>query len=226
MTNESILLEKSMAAKGRSLLYRILASLYLREVSAETLQILSSKEVSEVLDGLGADTDNLSGPEDNDGQKRFLDELAEEYTALFILPGGVSPYESVRLKGLLCQDPEWKVREFYKRFGVVMREGSSIFSDHIGLEFDFMSYLAGKESAALSAKDEEDASGWQEVQREFFKDHINKWVHVLLDELDRCALYPFYREVAVLTRRFMNIEGTDLLTERPAGGPPAQTFLV
>lgn len=224
MTNEPNLLEKSMAAKGKSLLYRILASMYLREPSAETLRILSAKEVVETLDGLGVDTGKLCGPADNnERQKRFLDELAEEYTALFILPGGVSPYESVRLKGLLCQDPEWKVREFYKRFGVVMREGSSIFSDHIGMELDFLSYLADKEAAAWGAKDEEDARGWQEARREFFGEHMNKWVNGFTDELDKCAFHPFYREVSALTRKLMEIEGAELLTERPQDGPAAET---
>ncbi len=223
MTNEPILLEKSMAAKGKSLLYRILASMYLKEATAETLRILSAKEVVETLDGLGVDTGKLSGPADNnERQKRFLDELAEEYAALFILPGGVSPYESVRLKGLLCQDPEWKVREFYKRFGVVMREGPSIFSDHIGMELDFMSYLADKEAAAWGAKDEVDARGWQEARQEFFGEHMNKWVNGFLTELDKCAFHPFYKEVSVLTRKLMEIEGTELSTERPEDGPAAQ----
>jgi anaerobic sulfite reductase subunit A len=223
MTNEPILLEKSMAAKGKSLLYRILASLYLKEATAETLRILSTKEVVETLDGLGVDTGKLCTPaEDNEGQKRFLDELVEEYTALFILPGGVSPYESVRLKGLLCQDPEWKVREFYKRFGVVMREGSSIFSDHMGMELDFLSYLADKEAAAWGANDEEGARGWLEGRREFFDEHMSKWVNGFTDELDRCAFHPFYREVSALTRKLMEIEGAELLTERPQDGPAVE----
>ena len=214
-----------MDAKGRSLLYRLLASLYLKEASDETLQILSSKEIVEALEGLGVDAGKLSGPADHDGQKRFLDVLAEEYTALFILPGGVSPYESVRLKGLLCQDPEWKAREFYKRFGVIMREGSSIFSDHIGMEFEFMSYLADKESAAWAAKDEQGAGAWREAQQEFFREHINKWVHMFMDELDKCAWHHFYKEVSVFTRKLIEIECEDLLTAKPASGPPVEASL-
>lgn len=215
-TKDQTLTELSMAARGRSLLYRILASLYLRESTAETINILSSKEVAEVLGGLGVDTGKLSGPDGADGQRRYLDELAEEYAALFILPGGVSPYESVRLKGLLCQDPEWKAREFYKRFGVVIREGSSIFSDHIGMELDFMSYLSGKEAEAWAANDEEGAKRFEKARQEFFGAHINMWVGRFLEELDKCAFHPFYREVSVFTRKLMEIENGDLLSERPS----------
>ena len=211
-----------MAAKGRSLLYRIIASLYIREASAETLQVLSMKEVAAALGGLGADMGRFSAPADDIGQKLLLDELAEEYAALFILPGGVSPYESVRLKGLLCQDPEWKVREFYEKFGVIMRDDSSIFSDHIGMEFDFMSYLSGKESAALSVKDEADAGRWRAAQREFFGEHINKVAQGFLDELDKCAFHPFYKAVAALTRKFIQMECEDLLALEPVDGLPAE----
>ena len=226
MTAESVLLEQSMDAKGRSLLYRIIASLYLKEASADTLHILSMKDVAEALGGLGADMGKFSAPMDDMGLKRLLDELAEEYAALFILPGGVSPYESVRLKGLLCQGPEWQVREFYEKFGVKMRKDSNIFCDHIGMEFDFMSYLSGKESAALSAKDEADASRWQAAQREFFSGHINKLAQGFLDELDKCAFHPFYKEVSSLTRKFIQMEGEELLELEPADGQPEEAFPV
>jgi len=96
-----------------------------------------------------------------------LDALAQEYAALFIVPGGIPPYESVRLKGLVCQEPEWKVREVYKRCGLVVKEDLKIFSDHLGMELEFMGYLAKKEAGAWIDKDEKSALELVNMQKEF-----------------------------------------------------------
>ena len=195
--------EKSAEARGRSNVYRLLAMFYLREASPELLAGLRSKEMTDALKGLDIDTGYAFPVISEDV---LLSDLAEEYAALFVIPGGISPYESVRLKGLLEQEPSWEVEEYYKKCGLLVKEGSSLFPDHIGMELEFMGYLADKESYACSESDSESALKWHNFQKEFFDNHISKWVFGFLRDFDRYAFHPFYKEVARLTRKFLEVE--------------------
>lgn len=196
-------MEKPSMAKGRSNVYRLLAMLYVKEVTPELLATLRSKEVTDVLKSLDMDADHAF-PEVS--QDVLLNDLAEEYTALFVLPGGISPYESVRLKDLLFQEPSWEVEEFYKKCGLLIKENSSILPDHIGMELEFMGYLADKESYAWSENGRAFALTWFNLQKEFFDNHISKWVFGFLQDFDRYAFHPFYKDVARLTRKFLEVE--------------------
>ncbi len=198
------LLDLSVAARGRSNVYHLLAMLYLKEASPELLATLKSKDVIESLNELGSDFNSILN---NKSQEILLDELSQEYAALFIVPGGIPPYESVRLKDLLNQEPAWKTGEFYKRCGLIIKEGCKIFPDHLGMELEFMAYLSDKEAAAWQDKDEKAAAEWGNLQREFFENHLSRWVFGFLDDLDRFAFHPFYKEAAKLTKGFLETEG-------------------
>lgn len=194
-------------AKGRGLLYGLLAKAFLREPSAALLEALSSPEAASILGSLGMKKDlAFEGARDE-----HLNALSEEYTALFILPGGVSPYESVRTKGLLCQEPEWKAREFYKRCGLEIPGNSNVFADHIGMELGFMAFLCGEESKAWDAVDEDGAVKWLLLEREFFGSHLDRWAFAFLDEVKKYSAHPFYRGISALARDFLSIEKEDLL---------------
>lgn len=198
-------------AKGRSNVYHLLARIYLKELTPDVLTALRGKEVKETLKELGMDIGQALP--DNQGDNKLLDELATEYAALFIVPGGIPPYESVRLKGLLCQEPERKVREFYKRCGLTLKEDCKIFSDHLGMELEFMGYLADKEAEAWKNDGEESAVEWVNLQREFFSNHLDKWVFAFLKDLDMCAFHPFYKGLGRLTRGFLEMERDELMLQ-------------
>ncbi|MBI5893257.1 MAG: molecular chaperone TorD family protein [Deltaproteobacteria bacterium] len=209
-----------LVAKGRGSVYRLLSRFYLKEMDLEFLKRLKSQGVIDSLNELGVDFGKVlnSKPED-----KLIDELAEEYAALFIVPGGIPPYESVRLKGMLCQEPEWKTREFYKRCGLVVKEDCKTFSDHLGMELEFMGYLADKEASAwenkhvpegLNRGDEKTALEWANLQKEFFGEHLDKWVFDFLNDMDKCAFHQFYKGVARLTRSFLEIEKEEFFKEK------------
>ncbi|MBI5326714.1 MAG: molecular chaperone TorD family protein [Deltaproteobacteria bacterium] len=200
----------SRTAQSRSNVYRLFSMCYINEVTSEFLKTLKSKNVMNSLSEFGVDFSKIlfDAPEE-----KLLDILAGEYAALFIVPGGIPPYESVRLKGLLCQEPEWKVREFYKRCGLTVRDDCKIFSDHLGMELEFMGYLTDKEAKAWGDKDEKTAAEWLNLQKEFFANHLNKWVFGFLNDMDKCAFHPFYKEVARLTKTFLEVEKQDLTSQ-------------
>jgi len=206
--------DPSTIVKSKAGVYHLISRFYLKEVSPDFLAILKSKEMLESFNGLDVDFGKvLSNISD---ETKFLDELATEYAALFIVGGGIPPYESVRLKGMLCQEPEAEVRAFYKRCGLIVKDENKIFSDHLGMELEFMGYLADKEADALNNKDEKTAAQWNNMQKEFFTEHIDKWVFAFLKDMETCAFHPFYKEAVKLTRGFLEIEKEDFISQANA----------
>ena len=197
-------------AKARSSVYRLIATLYLQEMTEDAIKALRSEAVASSLKELGVDLDASLPTGTATDMKELLDVLAEEYAALFILPGGLSPHESVRLKGLLCQSPEQDARAFYKKCGVEYQADSTVFADHLAVEIEFMAYLTEKEATALDEGDDNEATRWLEFERDFFRDHIEGWVFAFLDDLATYARHPFYKEMSVLTKNFLESERAEL----------------
>lgn len=194
---------RAETAKSRSNLYRLFSALYLREVSPDVLKTLKSREVSAVFEELDSDIVRLVS---NAKEEDLLNDLAEEYAALFIVPGGIPPYESVRLEGQLYQKSALEVEEFYKKCGLLIRDDFTLFPDHIGMEFEFMGYLADKEAGSLINNTGDEAEKWLELQMEFFEGHISRWTFKFLQDMEKCAFHPFYKGLAELTQRFLETE--------------------
>lgn len=208
--------DRAAIAKGRGNVYHLLSLLYLTEVTSEFLDTLRSDSVAPVLKDLGFDIEKIvsNHTQDEDKDKDIIEALAEEYCALFVLPRGLSPYESVRLKGLLCQEPEDEVIEFYNKCGLKKSDNNKVIADHLGMELEFMGFLADKEATAWEKVDEQEATRWSSLQKEFFSDHPNKWVFDMLNDMDHFALHPFYKELCTLSRGFLEIERDDLEVEK------------
>jgi TorA maturation chaperone TorD len=226
MASTEIFTENGLSAMSRGNVYLLLSRLYSGEADRELVEWLRSEEAVSALDSLGVDVAKMvpcpaegsakGSPEGspqvyNDGLEEIIDELAEEYTGLFVLPGGLSPYESVRITGQFCQEPEWQVRKFYQDSGLVINDDRKIFADHIGAEFGFMGFLAEKEFASWDSGDGEEALKYHGLQAEFFNAHLSGWTFAFLDDLERLAEHKFYKEVAVLTRRFLELEKQELV---------------
>jgi len=189
----------------RANLYHLFGRLFLKEVDEKFLYAI--KEAGIMPEGLEQKSDKV-----------LLDELAEEYAALFIVSGGLPPYESVRLKGLLCQEPAIEVEEFYNRCGLILKEEwKKVFPDHLGLELAFMAYLCERE------EDLQDIS-WRLYQKEFFERHLTNWVFDYLRDLERCTFHPFYKEMFNLTRDFLESEREHLKDFR--GGDKSLELMV
>jgi TorA maturation chaperone TorD len=175
----------------------------LKEVDPGLLAAMKGEEIAEAFEELDPDMRGILNEPD---PAKLLNDLAEEYAALFIVPGGISLYESTRIHGMLNQKPSWEVEEFYRRCGLVVRQECSILPDHLGMEFDFMGYLAGKEAAAMRSADEEHAVLWRGMQENFFCSHIDPWAFALLRDLRKLAFHPFYKAVGSLAIQFLETE--------------------
>ena len=190
-------------AGSRNRVYLLLSTLLTEEVTPELLAILKSEMMAEAFGEL--DSDIACYLNDQEPQK-LLKDLAEEYAALFIVPGGISPHESVRLHGMLNQKPAWEAEEFYRRCGLVMRDECRLMPDHLGLELEFMGYLAGREAEAHAKQDEEEAAQLIGLQGNFFQNHIDNWAFSFLADLQRYAFHPFYKGLGSLTVNYLKTE--------------------
>ena len=140
----------------------------------------------------------------------LLDDLAIEYTALFLGPGGhVSPYASVYLDGdhgsLMGPTTSW-VQDFITAAGFDYREDYHGLPDHIAVELELMRRMAESEAEAGDESDFDRASKCHRIQRAFIDNHLALWVPRFCDEVIAVADLPFYRELAKVTRDFINDE--------------------
>lgn len=133
-------------------------------------------------------------------------DAASEYDALF---GGVGKpevflYGSFYLAGFLNERPLALLREDLAVLGLTRDESRGETEDHVACVFEVMRYLIAGDDVAVSNL---------EQQRRFFRAHVQTWVEQLLDAVEGQPRARLWREVAALTRAFMQVEaqGFDML---------------
>lgn len=121
--------------------------------------------------------------------------LKTEYARLFIVAGGVRPYESVYLgsEPLLMREPWLQVKEFYHRNGLVLEKPAAHPEDHASVELAFMAHLI--EAGDTAAE-----------QKSFFMEHIYKWLPGMLNDLKDNQLACFFKEMALSALNFIEQE--------------------
>ena len=191
-------------------LYGFLAAIFRQEISAELLGKLRSVELRETLAEAGVTLDDrlLRGP-----LLKVLEELAVEFTALFLGPGEhISPHESVHVKegGLLWQAETAAVRRYIQATGFQYNEEFTGMPDHISVELEFMAELTRREGEAWEKGDTDTAANCLQHQSHFMAEHLSKWASGFCSKVIARADLPFYRDIAQLTADFIESEKTDI----------------
>lgn len=196
--------ETAGECRARASIYRLLAGVFVEEVSSSFLNALRQDDLLARLteSGIRFDADFTATP---DGQ--LIDDLAVEYTALFAATGGFPPVESVRLYGLLQQEPAFQVAATYRRLGFELKPGKhATFPDQLGVELMFVAELLERSAAALDAGD---FSGQRKLDKEikrFWVQHLGRWVRGYARLVERAAAHSFYREMARFLEGFAEEE--------------------
>ncbi len=193
-------------ATERSELYGFLATIFRKELSAENLRRISSADFMRTLGEAGVDLDSdiAQRPE-----AELLEEMAVEYTALFLGPGGhISPHESVHAEtsGVLWGQSTGEVKRYIESAGFAYDPECHGLPDHISVELEFMAALAGEEAQAFRDADYSAASNCLKYQKEFLADHLGKWAPAFCRQVTERAEHPFYRGIARLTAEFLKAE--------------------
>ncbi len=194
--------EMAERAKCRAGVYGLLVPIFGGEPEAELLARISTREFREALHSLGVDLDGELEP----GR---ADELAVEYTRLFLGPGPhIPPYESVHREGegKLYGESSVHVREFVRSLGLEYRPGGAAFPDHIEVEFELMQKLIAREQEAWEAKDIESAKRCLEFEDTFIREHLGQWVPGFCDRVIDETTSTFYRNMAKLAREYVRLE--------------------
>lgn len=197
-------------ATSRSNVYGFLAAAFRAEPSAAFVAQLKSSEFTNVLESL----DVSLGKDFHDTPcERLVEDLAFEYTRLFIGPGPhVSPHESMNVE---FDDPReatlWgpqtvKVKKFIEAAGLECDESFAGMPDHLSAELEFMQRLATKEAEAWAEPNEEFAANILKIEARFFDEHLSQWCSRFCDKVIEMSEHPFYEGFAEMMKGFLEYE--------------------
>ena len=181
-------------------LYRLVGRCLEDEIDRDFLHLLRGALVQGLADvGWHLGAGFLECPE-----QELLETLAEEYTGLFVAPGGVSPYASVFETGCMYREPSDRAIEAYREAGWDYRRCmSGEFPDHIGTMLGFLGELAAAEAEARQCDDNESADLARQRREKFLLEEIGPWVPGWCRRAAAAALLPFYRQLLEFTEQLL-----------------------
>jgi len=202
--------DNKTAARQRSNIYGLLAAVYRQEVTPDFLQQIKDPRFMGVFSDLGSEKMSLFFQKPD---KELLEELAVEYARLFLGPGRhVSPHESVHHER---EDGQWgslwgkstvEVKKLIESTGLDYKDAYKGMPDHISVEFEFIQQVILREEKAWEEADNKTASDCRQLEKKFIEEHLARWIPIFCDKVIGEAELPFYREMAVLTRKFIEFE--------------------
>ncbi len=205
-------------ARERSGLYGFLAEVFRAEPSPDLLRKIKDPGFAEVLAAAGV---HLSEELAHQPEDVLLEDLAVEYTRLFLGPGRhVRPFAATYLDGAgasLCGLTTIWVRGFMASAGFALAPRHRNLPDHIFVELEFMARLTLREAEAVEAGDAAAAGRNRRIQREFLETHLDRWMPRFCGCAGEHAELNFYRELARLAGHFLDSElAAFAQTEAPA----------
>ncbi len=143
-----------------------------------------------------------------------LEKYEQEYYDRFFVPTSTSfipPYESAiinRFKsgekikfGKLDTKETFHVKACYEMVSFNPRNLNMFkplqdiqYPDHLAFEISFMTFLVAEEEKSLEKDQEEKASRWQNLQKQFLDEHLSKWIedYTKLSEEKSKGLYSYW----------------------------------
>jgi TorA maturation chaperone TorD len=201
-------------AKQRSTVYGLLAATFRCEPTAAFIRQVKDPEFQGALSssGIELEEDFFNQPEDE-----LVESLAVEFTRLFLGPGKhISPHESVHHER---EDGDWgrlwgkstvEIKKFIETTGLEYTSVYPGLPDHISVELEFMQKLAERESTAWKENDNKGALYCLKIEKKFIEEHLSKWCPDFCDKVTSEAATSFYREMAKLTKWFIELETKEI----------------
>jgi TorA maturation chaperone TorD len=196
-------------ASARGQVYGLLASVFRSEPDKEFLQELKGPRFAGAFASLEAD---FGKDFRQSTEEELRENLAIEFTRLFMGPGEhISPHESIFVDvdgdgGGLYGAKTVEVKKFIETTGLTYDDSFTGLPDHVSVELEFMSKLAGFESQKWDSGDDEAAKYCLSVQKMFAEKHLLKWIPEFCEQVIIEADLPFYREMARVTSEFVDFD--------------------
>ena len=202
--------EMQVVAAGRARTYGALSALYIAAPSKDLAEMIRAGGLAaqDSSSPLGAAASDLTASFREAAVPGLENELAAEYTRLFVLPSGVLPHEAIyldenkRLGGRVTAG----VRRYYEDAAAKLTNACLELPDHIGVELEFMGFLCGIEA---QLREQADAAGLQkclEIQHGFLTEHLLRWHQPFCAKVLASSNSGAYRALANLTIAFLEAE--------------------
>jgi TorA maturation chaperone TorD len=216
--------DRAEMATARANVYGLLADVFREEPSEALLSKLGGPEFSGALQALNLSLDGVFG---NTSRAQLIEDLALEFTRLFIGPGShISPHESMHREARFGEQKSlWnaqtvEVKKFMAAAGLKVDDSFSGMPDHLCAEFEFMQQLLLKEAEAWT--DEEHGLGANifKIEKRFYEEHLSLWVPNFCDRIIEATGHPFYKQFSEVTKGFIDFEKEilqDLMDETEEG---------
>ncbi|HYA38758.1 MAG TPA: molecular chaperone TorD family protein [Candidatus Methylomirabilis sp.] len=185
------------AEQARADVYALLGGLLAKPPDAALVGMLQRIQVADT-GGDGTMAAAWATLKQSAGNAR-IEALAEEYQDLFvgIGRGELVPYGSWYMTGFLMEKPLAELRVDLRRFGLQRQDEAHEPEDHAAALCETMSLLAAS-----------GADVTYEQQREFFAKHVGPWMARFFGDMAVAPSARFYRAVALLGERFIEVERT------------------
>lgn len=139
-----------------------------------------------------------------------LQELLVDYTRLFMGPPSplAAPYGSIWLsgEGTVMQESTVALEGLYGEAGFELDEELAEMPDHVAVELEFLYLLTYKQNEARRAGEEVAIAAWNQLHELFLRGHLGAWIVPFTQAVRAHAQTAFYRELAALTARFVQME--------------------
>lgn len=189
-------------------IYRLL-SLSFSYPDRETIENLCSitEDIGEVISSFSSDIQGKFLLYKNSLNGLSGEAIEEEFTELFMTRMLCPPYENSY--GEIGADKAGTLADisgFYKAFGFSISERDSDMPDHIAIELEFLSLIALKEAYGIEHGQEDMIEVCASAKKKFLGDHLGRWVGAFCKNLRERTTMDFYRNLALLTLRFIEEE--------------------
>lgn len=203
--------EMQAVAAGRAKTYGVLSALYSAAPTSELAQIIRAGGLiaPDASGPLSAAAHDLTASFRATAAQGPDNELAAEYTQLFVLPSGVLPHEAIyldeskRLGGHVTVG----VQRFYDTAGAELAGACLELPDHFGVELEFMNFLCGIEAQLRQQPDDAALQTCLRFQHDFLAEHLLRWYQPLCERVLQDSSSGAYRALARLTMVFLEAEG-------------------
>lgn len=196
-------------AAARADLCRFLAACYYqpgREFAEERVFDSMFDAAARIDPNLAARVQRLGAAFSAEGPENLL----VDYTRLFLGPGKAiaSPYGSVWRSGenALMRDSTIKVLELYREGGFEIAGDFQDLPDHIAAELEFLYLLIYRENEAHWNGEPKALKAFGDLKQRFLSRELGLWIGPFTQAVEGGAQSEFYRELAKLTARFVQME--------------------
>lgn len=186
--------------RAQASLFKLVGRVIEQEIDNNLLQLLRT-DLKEPLAQVGIHVDRAFF---EDPESVVLENLEEEYTGLFVAPGGISPYLSVFETGALYREPCDQVYTAYQKAGWnYQRRYSGEFPDHIGTMLAFVGVLYEMQVEALEAGELKTSEEYAKQSSQFMLEFLGPWAPGWCRRASESAFLPFYQQMLGLTEQLL-----------------------